>query len=109
MGYLEVADTSELPEGKMKIVDVGGTAVLLVNVGGSYYAIANKCTHMGGSLGEGTLEGSVVTCPRHGSKFDVTTGKAVGKAKIAFVKMMPKDEKSYPVKVDGSSIAVDAG
>lgn len=109
MGYVEVADTSELPEGKMKIVEVGGTAVLLVNVGGSYYAIANKCTHMEGSLGDGTLEGSVVTCPRHGSKFDVTTGKAVGKARIAFVKVMPRDEKSYPVKVDGSSIAVDAG
>lgn len=107
MGYLKVADVSDLRDGQMKIVDVEGTGVLLANVGGSYYAIANKCTHLGGSLGEGTLAGSVVTCPRHGAKFDITTGKAVGKAKIAFVKLMPKDEKSYPVKVDGTSIMVE--
>ncbi len=109
MAYMKVAETSELGEGKMKIVDAGGTKVLLANVGGSYHAINNTCTHMGGSLGEGTLEGNIVQCPRHGSKFDVTTGKAVGKAKIVFYKTMPKDEKSYPVKVDGTSIMVDIG
>jgi 3-phenylpropionate/trans-cinnamate dioxygenase ferredoxin component len=109
MAYMKVADTSELGGGKMKIVDVEGTDVLLANVGGSYYAINNTCTHLGGSLGEGKLEGNVVQCPNHGSKFDVTSGKAVGKAKVAFFKVMPKDETSYPVKVDGTSIMVDIG
>jgi 3-phenylpropionate/trans-cinnamate dioxygenase ferredoxin component len=109
MGFVKVADASELPPGAMKIVDVGGASVLLANVGGAWYAIANKCTHLGGSIGEGTLDGNVVSCPKHGARFDVTTGKAVGPAKIAFVKMTPKDEKTFPVRVDGDAIMVDAG
>lgn len=109
MGYVKVADTTELPAGMMIKVNVGGNDVLLANVNSSYYAIDNTCTHLGGSLVDGTLEGKVVTCPRHGSKFDVTTGKAVGKAKIAFIKVMPKDEKSYAVKVEGMDIMLETG
>ena len=109
MAFMKLADTSELAEGKMKIVDVDSTSVLVANVGGSYYAMKNECTHMGGSLGEGELQGNLVVCPRHGAEFDVTTGKAVGKAKIAFFKTMPKNEKTYPVKVEGTSIMVDIG
>jgi len=56
------------------MVVVGGKEVLLANVDGSYFAIANKCTHAGGSLAKGSLEGSIVTCPRHGSQFDLKTG-----------------------------------
>ena len=48
-----------------------------------------------------------MTCPRHGSRFDVKTGKAVGKAKVAFIKIMPKDEKSYVVKVEGTDIMLE--
>jgi 3-phenylpropionate/trans-cinnamate dioxygenase ferredoxin subunit len=109
MGLKKVADTSELPAGKMMKVSLDGKDVLLVNVDGSYYAIDNKCTHMGGSLVDGTLEGKIVTCPRHGSKFDVTTGHTVGKAKIAFIKVMAKDEKSYAVKVEGTDIMLETG
>jgi 3-phenylpropionate/trans-cinnamate dioxygenase ferredoxin component len=108
MGFVRVADQAELPENKMMIVVVGGLEVLLANVDGSYYAIANKCTHLGGSLGKGVLEGSVVTCPRHGSRFDVRTGENVRGAKIGFLKMDVKDEKSYAVKVEGTDILVEA-
>jgi 3-phenylpropionate/trans-cinnamate dioxygenase ferredoxin subunit len=52
------------------------------------------------------LNGSVVTCPRHGSQFDVRTGKLVGLGRIAFVKVHPRDEESYQVKVEGTSILV---
>ena len=106
MAYVKALDTSELPAGKMAMVVVGGTEILLTNVGGSYYAIANKCTHAGGSLAKGVLEGSIVTCPRHGARFDVKTGKAVGEAKIVFMKMKVKDEVSYMVKVEGTNILV---
>ncbi len=104
MGFKKIADTSELPAGKMKKVTLDGKDVLLVNVDDAFYAIDNKCTHLGGSLVEGTLEGNEVICPRHGSRFDVKTGKAVGKAKVAFIKVMPKDEKTYVVKVEGTDI-----
>jgi len=85
---------------------VGGKEVLLANVDGSYYAIANKCTHAGGSLAEGSLQGNIVACPKHGARFDLKTGKAVGEAKIAFMKMKVKDEESYLIKVEGTNILV---
>jgi len=106
MEYVKVAHTTELPENKMMIIVVDGREVLLSNVEGSYYAIANKCTHLGGSLGKGTLEGSLVACPKHGAKFDVKTGQAVAEAKIGFMKMKVKDEESYLVKVEGTDILV---
>lgn len=106
MDYIRVADTAELPPGKMMMAVAGGKAVLLANVDGSYYAIANKCTHLGGELAKGSLEGNVVTCPRHGARFDVKTGKAVAGAKIGFLKMSVRDEESYPVRVEGTAILV---
>ena len=106
MEFVRVADKAELPANQMMIVVVGGKDVLLANVDGSYYAIANKCTHLGGSLAKGVLEGSIVTCPRHGSRFDVKTGKNVGGAKIGFIKMNVRDEESYAVKVEGTDIMV---
>jgi len=106
MEFVKVIDEAELPPNKMVMVVVGGKEVLLANVDGSYFAIANKCTHAGGSLAKGVLNGSIVTCPRHGAQFDVKTGKAVGGAKIAFIKMQVKDEESYMVKVEGTTILV---
>jgi 3-phenylpropionate/trans-cinnamate dioxygenase ferredoxin subunit len=109
MGAVRVAGTAEIQAGSMRQIDVDGEAVLVANVGGTYYAIANTCSHQGGNLSRGTIENGVVTCPRHGSQFDVTTGKAVGKAKVAFIKVMPKDEKSYAVKVEGTDIMLETG
>ncbi len=104
--FVKVAETPLLPPGKMMLVVAKGKEILLANVGGTYYAIANKCTHLGGSLSDGKLEGSIVTCPRHGSRFDVRTGMNVGEAKIAFIKTKPKDEVCFEVKVEGTSILV---
>lgn len=106
MEYLRVAGTSELPENQMMMVTVGGKEVLLANVDGTYYAISNKCSHFGGSLVKGALEGGIVTCPRHGAQFDVKTGQAVESAKLGFIKMGVKDVASYPVKVEGTDILV---
>jgi 3-phenylpropionate/trans-cinnamate dioxygenase ferredoxin subunit len=106
MEYVRVADQAELPLNKMLMVVVHGKEVLLANVDGSYFAIANKCTHAGGSLVKGSLDGSVVTCPRHGSRFDLKTGKNVRGAKIGFIKINVKDETSYTVKVEGTDILV---
>ncbi len=106
MEYIRVADKAELPANKMILVVVGGKEVLLANLDGSYYAIANKCTHLGGSLSKGSLDGNIVTCPRHGAQFDVKTGQAITNAKIGFIKMSVKDGESYPVKVEGTDIFV---
>ena len=49
--------------------------ILLTNIQDSYYAVENKCPHMGGSLYEGELKGNLIICPKHGSMFDITNGK----------------------------------
>lgn len=106
MEFVKVVEKKDLPANTMVMVLVEGKEVLLANVNSTYFAIANKCTHLGGSLAKGSLAGNIVTCPRHGAQFDVTTGQAVGEAKIAFVKMKVKDEAAYEVKVDGEDILV---
>jgi 3-phenylpropionate/trans-cinnamate dioxygenase ferredoxin component len=106
MEFTKVAKVSDIPIGNMIIVKVDEDEILLSNVAGKYYAISNKCTHMGGSLVKGKLEGKIVTCPRHGAKFDVTNGKNVGPAKIVFLKMNVKDEKIFNVKIEGDDILI---
>lgn len=106
MEFVKALDTIELPPNKMVMVLLGGREILLANVDGAYHAIANRCTHMGGNLSNGVLNGSVVTCPRHGSQFDVRSGKLVGQGRLAFVKVHPRDEESYPIKVEGTSLLV---
>ena len=107
MGFVKVAETEELSAGTKKKVVVAGKNILLSNIGGKYYAISDKCPHMGGSLNEGTLEGSTITCPKHGAKFDIRTGKVVGDAKLLFIKIKVKDDTSYPVKLEGKDILIE--
>ena len=100
MGQLiKVAETNEVPPGTAKVVDIEGHAVALFNVNGTYYAIADACTHRGGSLSEGAVEGTVVTCPWHGATFDVTTGNVLGPPAAEGV-------AHYNVQVDGNDIKV---
>lgn len=75
---LNVARLDEVPAGTMKRVRAFGANILLSNIGGKIYATQDDCGHQRASLARGTLEGSIVTCPLHGAKFDVTTGANVG-------------------------------
>ena len=104
MAFVKVADISEIPIGNRKMVKLEGKEILLTNIGGTYYAVGNRCTHAGGDLSKGSLDGNIITCPRHGSKFDVTTGKVVSGPKILFLRPKIKDEPVYEVKVDGREI-----
>ena len=104
LSFTKVAETSEIPVGKMKMVRINDEEVLIANVNGSFYAIANSCTHRGGGLSEGSLEGSIVTCPIHGSRFDVTTGKSIFGPKTLFSRGKTGDATSYELRVDGEDI-----
>ncbi|QQG48559.1 MAG: Rieske 2Fe-2S domain-containing protein [archaeon] len=97
--FEKVAETSELPPGKVKIVKSGNAEVWVANIEGSYFAHPNKCTHAGGPVGRGRLNGYVVQCPNHGSRFDVRTGAVVGGP--ASVPL-----PSIEVKVEGTSVWV---
>jgi 3-phenylpropionate/trans-cinnamate dioxygenase ferredoxin subunit len=70
--------TDELLPGQKKYLEVDGQGVVVINIGGEFYAIQSACTHAGGSLDQGTLDEKILTCPIHRARFDVTTGQVVG-------------------------------
>jgi len=106
MDFVEITKTEEILAGNMKDFVIQGKDILVANYEGKYYAIDNKCTHMKGELAKGKIEGKIVTCPKHGSKFDITTGKCLSSAKVFFMTMKTKDEPRHDVKVEGNSIKV---
>ena len=107
MSFVKAAMTSDIPHGGMKGFDINGKNILISNFDGKFYAINGTCTHMGGDLTKGKLDGSIVTCPRHGSRFDVKTGKNLSGPKILFLKLSTADEVAFEVKVEGNQIMVD--
>jgi len=107
MSFYEIAKADDIPEGTMKAVSVQDKELIVVNYEGNFYAINRRCTHMSGDLSKGKLEGKIVTCPRHGSRFDVTTGKSISGPRIGFLKLKTKDEPNYQVKVENGSIKID--
>jgi 3-phenylpropionate/trans-cinnamate dioxygenase ferredoxin subunit len=107
MGFVEVAKANEIPVGQMKLFKTQGKEVLVVNHEGKHYAVGGRCSHMNGELARGKLEGKMVTCPRHGSVFDVTTGECVTGPKIAFLKFRAKAVPTYEVRVEAGSIQVN--
>jgi len=72
--YVTVAKVGEIPDGGVKITRVDDELLAIFHVEGQYYAINDICTHDGGPLAEGPLEGHVIECPRHGARFDIRTG-----------------------------------
>lgn len=112
--YVKAAATGEFQDGSKKKVNVQGQEIMLARVGGNYYAIGNLCPHMGGDLAAGTLEGTIITCPRHGSQFDITDGhnvrwtKGSGLTSAVFKAVSSaKPVKSFKVKVEGDAVMVE--
>jgi 3-phenylpropionate/trans-cinnamate dioxygenase ferredoxin subunit len=111
---VEVGKTGELEDGTMKEVLVGGKTVILANIGGSYYAADNHCPHMGGKLSKGKLEGTVVTCPLHGSQFDLSNGQVVRwlkgaglLSKVGKTLKSPRQLDIYKVRVEDSKVLIE--
>jgi nitrite reductase (NADH) small subunit len=96
--FVRVIGTTDVQPGQGIVAEVNGKTVAVFNVDGAFHAIDNTCIHRGGPLGEGNLEGSVVTCPWHGWQYDVTTGGCVANpaAKV----------ERYEVKVEGTDVKV---
>jgi nitrite reductase (NADH) small subunit len=96
--FVRVTGTTDVKSGQGIVVEVNGKILAVFNVDGAFHAIDNTCIHRGGPLGEGDLEGSVVTCPWHGWQYDVVTGACVANpaAKV----------ERYEVKVEGTDVKV---
>ncbi|MGB6199026.1 MAG: Rieske (2Fe-2S) protein [Candidatus Acidiferrales bacterium] len=101
MALMRAAKTDELPVGSVREFQVEGKTLAIANVGGKFYAINNTCLHRGGPLGQGELQGKILTCPWHGWQYDVTTGKLT---------MNPAaGVECYSLEVKGEDIWVELG
>jgi len=98
--FVKVATTDEMAEQPVKCVEVDGKNIALFDVQGEIFALSDTCTHRGGPLSEGELEGTTVTCPWHGAEFDVRTGGVLGPPAATGV-------ESYLVRVTGKDIAIE--
>ena len=99
LDFVEIAPASELPNGERLFVDVGDRPIVIFNIAGQLFAIGDVCTHDDGPLGDGTLEGHNIVCPRHGAEFDIHTGKAMQMPAIV-------DIPAYPVRVVDGQIQI---
>jgi 3-phenylpropionate/trans-cinnamate dioxygenase ferredoxin subunit len=106
MTSVRVTAVDAIGPGTMKAFPIDDAEVLVANCDGTFYAVSNRCTHMGGHLSEGNLDGFVVRCPRHGACFDVRTGANVASPKIGPLKMHAADLRSYAIHVDNESIEI---
>lgn len=95
----KIAEKSDLNPGECKVVEVEGKTLAIFNVAGSFYAVDNTCLHRGGPLGEGELDGKIVTCPWHGWQYDVATGANVNNPAVKVA--------CFPVKVEGTAVFVE--
>jgi len=111
--FTEVAKIEELKSGTMKAVNVAGREILLAKVGDKYYAVDGRCPHMKGDLSQGKLEGTVITCPLHGSQFDISNGRVVRwlkgglMSKLGSALKISKTLTVYNVKVEDGKVLVE--
>ena len=98
--FIKVASAADLAPGEAKCVEVAGKKLALFNVEGNFYAIDDTCTHRGGPLSQGEVNGMVVTCPFHGARFDVTTGQVLGPPAARGV-------GRYDVRVEGEDVKIE--
>jgi nitrite reductase (NADH) small subunit len=96
--FVRVAARADVPAGQGRVFDVQGKEIAVFNDRGSFFALANACKHQGGPLGEGELDGTVVTCPWHGWTYDITTGVSPDDPTCAVDR--------YEVRVDGDDVMV---
>ncbi len=90
--FYEVAPVEELPNGERLFIQIDTEPIVLFNIAGQIFAIADRCSHDDGPLGEGDLEGDTIVCPRHGAEFDVRTGKVLQMPAVV-------DIPAYPVRI----------
>lgn len=98
-GFVRLAETTDVAPGQVRVFEVQGRRIALCNVDGDFYAVDDVCTHDGGPLDQGELDGHQIECPRHGARFDVRTGRA-----LTLPAVMPV--RSYPVQVEDGVVKV---
>jgi nitrite reductase/ring-hydroxylating ferredoxin subunit len=99
MARVRAGSTTDVPPGEGRVIEAGGRTLALFNVSGSFYALDNACSHRGGPLGEGDLDGTVVVCPWHAWRWDVTSGANMNNPAVKMA--------CFPVSLEGDQLWVD--
>jgi nitrite reductase/ring-hydroxylating ferredoxin subunit len=99
MAFVCAAKVSDIAPGQIREIQLDGTTIALANVGGQFHALSNNCLHRGGPLGQGSMQGNMVTCPWHGWTYDVTSGKVSPNQSAGVA--------CYPVELRGEDVYVD--
>lgn len=97
--FYDVMAQGELQNGERAFVEIDRQPIVIFNIAGEYFAIADVCSHDDGPLGDGDLEGLTITCPRHGAQFDLRSGKALTLPAV-------QDIPAYPVRVQNGMIQI---
>ncbi|HUS94221.1 MAG TPA: non-heme iron oxygenase ferredoxin subunit [Patescibacteria group bacterium] len=99
--FVPVAMRDEVPPGARKLIDFDAVSVVLFNIGGDFYCIEDVCTHDGGPVGEGDIEGCSIECPRHGARFDLRDGSVLSMPAVVPI-------PTYQVKLDGNQVFIES-
>lgn len=100
--FVKIAAVADIKSGSPYCAEIQGKKIALFNIDGKYFATTNICTHAGGPLCEGDLKEKTITCPWHGSKFDVTTGSVIGGP-------AQNPIKTFATRVNGDAVEIDLG
>jgi len=103
----KITTVDDISKGGMKSFIIKDKEILIANVDGEFFAMDNRCSHMGGNLSEGTFEGDVVICPRHGSRFNVRNGEAIQGPKIFVIRLATKNLSIYPLEIKENDIMIE--
>ncbi|HLE58181.1 MAG TPA: Rieske 2Fe-2S domain-containing protein [Candidatus Limnocylindria bacterium] len=104
---MKVGVVDEMLPGSSRKFEHAGRAILIVSLAGTFAAIDSVCPHQKGDLSAGAIEDATVTCPKHGSRFDLRTGRNLRGAKILFLTVPVKDVRTFAVKVEGPDLLVE--
>jgi len=97
--FVPIGEADQLPNGERLFVEIDNLPIVVFNIGGQLYAIGDVCSHDDGPLGDGDIEGMEVSCPRHGARFDVRSGKVTALPAV-------EDIPAYPVRVMDGQIEI---
>ncbi len=100
--WVEAAKAADFADGDVRGVEIGDTPIAIYQVEGTFFATDNICTHAFALLSDGFLDDCIIECPIHAGRFDIRTGKALGRP-------VTRDLKSYPVKVEDGVVWIDVG
>jgi len=100
--WVEAAKAADFADGDVRGVEIGDVPIAIYQIEGAFYATDNVCTHAFALLSDGFLDDCTIECPLHAGRFDIRSGKALGRP-------VTRDLKTYPVKIENGAVLIDLG